>query len=336
MAKYIGAILQKIAIIGAGIAGLTAAREIKRKAAGSVELTVFEKSRGVSGRMSTRYAGDFEFDHGAQYFTAKDPAFKAFVKTSMEQGLIARWPARAFYLSHKGVEADRGGERYVATPRMNSVCKALAEPLTLCLGHRAEKLTRERTGKWTITFEASKAQSGFDQVLLAIPSVQALALLPRDFAQKSEIAKTKMEACFALMVGHDTLPDFGWDSLRLSGLPINWMAVNHSKSGRKKRPATLVVHAAPDWSDDSQDADRAWVQRVMEETASDILNVDVSAMNHRVLHRWLYASVSHSSQRPCFYDPRLKLGVCGDWCLGGRVEGAYLSGLGLAQTIGSF
>ncbi len=325
--------MQKIAIIGAGIAGLTAAREIRRLAGDTVEVIIFEKSRGVSGRMSTRYAADFEFDHGAQYFTAKDPVFKRFVKTAMKQGHIADWSARALYLTDKGLEPDTGAKRFVATPRMNSLCKIMAQPFDVRLGHRAEKLTRAQSGRWTIKFESHKPQSGFDHILLAIPSHQALPLLPRQFSARDAVTKTKMDACFALMVGHEVLPEFGWDSLRLTGLPVSWMAVNHSKAGRKSPPSTLLIHAAPKWSNHNKDMDRNWVQIKIENIVSEILDLDISTLRHRVLHRWLYASVSHSPQESSFYDPDLNLGVCGDWCLGGRVEGAYLSGLSLAKII---
>ncbi|AJI69041.1 NAD(P)-binding protein [Francisella tularensis] len=73
----------KIAIIGAGIAGLTAAKILKDCA----QVIVFEKSRGVSGRMSTRYADPYYFDHGTQYFTAKSTDFKEFLKPMIDNGI---------------------------------------------------------------------------------------------------------------------------------------------------------------------------------------------------------------------------------------------------------
>ena len=78
--------MAKIAVIGAGLAGLTVARELSQYH----QVTVFEKSRGVGGRLATRYAGDYEFDHGAQFFTAKSPQFQAFLKPLIDQGVVCR------------------------------------------------------------------------------------------------------------------------------------------------------------------------------------------------------------------------------------------------------
>ena len=86
----------KIAIIGAGISGLSAAHLLKDFA----DITLFEKERGVSGRMSTRRAGPYFFDHGAQYFTARTKNFQDFIQPLLEEGIIERWNAR--YVKFKG------------------------------------------------------------------------------------------------------------------------------------------------------------------------------------------------------------------------------------------
>ena len=94
--------MSKIAIIGAGLSGLTAAHQLKHVA----QVKLFDKSRGVGGRMSTRYAGDYEFDHGAQYFTARDPRFQDAVEAAIEQGVVAPWDGRAVYKKDGAMIAD--------------------------------------------------------------------------------------------------------------------------------------------------------------------------------------------------------------------------------------
>jgi predicted NAD/FAD-dependent oxidoreductase len=79
-----------IAVVGAGLPGLVAARQLQAFA----DVTVFEKSRGAGGRMATRYAGEFKFDHGAQFFTARTTAFRDFLEPLLSEGVIADWPAR--------------------------------------------------------------------------------------------------------------------------------------------------------------------------------------------------------------------------------------------------
>ena len=53
---------ERVAVIGAGLAGLTAAARI---AAGGAAVTVYDKSRGLGGRLATRRSPQGSFDHGA-------------------------------------------------------------------------------------------------------------------------------------------------------------------------------------------------------------------------------------------------------------------------------
>ena len=268
--------MSKIAIIGAGLSGLTAGHQLKHIA----QVKLFDKSRGVGGRMSTRYAGDYEFDHGAQYFTARDPRFQDAVEAAIEQGVVAPWDGRAVYKKDGEMITDLGGDRFVGTPRMNSWAKALAEGLDITLGARVSKLKRD-SKKWTLIFKDGQEQDGFDRVICAVPSVQAIDLLPNAFSGRTVLKATKMDACFALMVGFEGHHDFGWDSLRVNNDVNAWLAVNSAKPYRNKSVTTLMVHAAPDWSNEHAEADRAWVQAQMEASASALCGLDVSKAPHR-------------------------------------------------------
>ena len=109
----------RIGVIGAGIAGLSCA-ELLQSAGHAVR--VFDKGRGAGGRMATRRvaspAGDVAFDHGAQYFTTRDPRFAAAVTRWQQSGAVARWPIA-------------GDDAWVGTPGMSAVVQALARPLSV-------------------------------------------------------------------------------------------------------------------------------------------------------------------------------------------------------------
>ena len=77
-----------IAVIGAGISGLTAAQTLSDA---GIDVTVFEKSRGVGGRTANRRSEYGSFDHGAQYFTVKDKRFRNFTEDLVSKGVIASW-----------------------------------------------------------------------------------------------------------------------------------------------------------------------------------------------------------------------------------------------------
>ena len=327
----------KIAILGCGVAGLSAARELRRH---GHDVSLFDKSRGVGGRMSTRYAGErdageshageWEFDHGAQFFTAQDPYFKAAIDEAIAAGCAAPWPANALYLDGEGsVSPDKGRARYVGLPRMNSLPKYWAKDFDISLGRRVTKITKSKT--WTLTFEDSGAATGFDAVICTLPPAQAKLILPKSFPHIDTVKSAKMHACFCLMVGLETAIDPGWATLRAKNLPIDWLAINHAKPGRSKSAGTVVVHSEAGWSDAHAESDRDWIQEIMIKTASALIGYPLDAAPHIALHRWLYASSQISPNAPCLASDGLV--VAGDWCLGGRVQGAWLSGRATAKAL---
>ena len=320
----------KIAIIGAGMSGLSAAHILNPHC----DVTLFDKSRGTGGRMSTRYAGEYEFDHGAQYFTVKEAGFRQVIDTAIAAGTAAPWQGRALSLKSDVLVQDLGGDRYVGMPRMNSLPKFLARDLSLERNRRVSKMVQDGQ-TWRLEFESGPPERGFEAVICTAPPAQAQHLLPENFSHMPSVKSAKMNACFAVMVGlpdgHDL--DLNWDSLRISGGPIAWMAVNSAKPERKASPACLIIHAEAAWSEAHQEASRDWVQSTLLEAASGFIQSELPSAPHIALHRWLYGSVETSPETDCLFDAKLKLAACGDWCQGGRVEGAWLSGKAAAMQI---
>ncbi len=76
------------AVIGGGMAGLAAAR---RLVGAGCEVRLVDKSRGVGGRMATRRAEGHQFDHGAQFFTARGDGFSREVEALVAAGGVAGW-----------------------------------------------------------------------------------------------------------------------------------------------------------------------------------------------------------------------------------------------------
>jgi len=315
----------KIAILGCGVAGLSAARELQAQ---GIDTVLFDKSRGVGGRMSTRYAKAWEFDHGAQFFTIQDADFKTEIDAAIEAGVVAPWNAKALYLKTGELSADTGRARYVGTPRMNSLPKYWAEGLNVNLGRRVTFVAK--TDSWTLTFEDGSKETGFDGVISTLPPAQAEAILPKGFSENTAVEAAEMHVCFCLMVGLSAPINPGWDTLRVKDLPIDWIAINTAKPGRSQDVGTIVVHSEAAWSDAHFDAGRTWIEEVMLKSASALLGLPLDEAPHIALHRWLYASSKSSPDVPCLKDGGLV--VAGDWCLRGRVQGAWLSGRAAARA----
>jgi len=321
--------MPKIAIIGAGLAGLTCAQGLLAAGYPAMEIAVFDKSRGIGGRMATRYAGAYEFDHGAQYFSAGTERFEAFVAEQVSEGNVTLWPDLIKRIS--GAKA-RETARYVAAPRMNSLCKALATPLNTVLNTQISGLEKMPDG-WRLADDTGAAHGPFDYVVSAIPAPQMLTLLPEAFEDNhAAIAKVCMAGCFSLMLGFADAVDMPWQAARVNGSPVGWIAVNSSKPGRETGQSVLV-QSSNDWAEAHLEDAAESVQAALLAAASDIMGVDLAQADHIGLHRWRYAATPEPLGAPFLLDRGAKLAVCGDWCLGSKVEAAFESGAQLADAL---
>ena len=314
----------RIAVIGAGLSGLVLANRLHSHA----DVQIFEKSRGVSGRMSTRYADQFQFDHGAQYFTAQTEQFRAFLHPYLQTGVVTQW-------SPKLVHIDRTGEvtpwqddtvRYVARPRMNSLAKAVAEKLTVQLNTHIEKLTRDAQ-VWWLHDKAGSHHGPFDWVISTAPHPQSHALLPDEVSFSSHLDIVQMVGCFTLMLGFEEVrtPPDEWEAARVDGPVIGWICQDGAKPDRPHAGA-LVIQAHNDWAETHLEEDPEWVREMLTQEASRLMRVDLSAPDYQSLHRWRYANtISKPIEENILLDQQLQVAAAGDWTAGGKVEAAFLS-----------
>lgn len=309
----------RIAVIGAGIAGLHAARAL---ADHGLPVVVFDKARGAGGRLATRREGPWSFDHGAQYFTARDERFARYASSWVEDGHIAPWP-----------QAPAGESpqepRYVGLPGMSGLAKHLAAGLSLQTGARVTSLQRERGG-WRLLREDRADLGHFARVLVTAPAPQTRELLEDAApALAARAAAASYSPCWAVMVAFAE-PLAAPDALRSTEGPIAWAARNASKPGRPTGDA-WVLHASPAWSREHLEAPAEEVARLLVSHFTAAKTAPPVVLSKA--HRWRYALVETALGAPCLYDDALGLGAAGDWCLGPRVELAWHSGGALAGRV---
>jgi len=320
--------MKHIAVIGAGLSGLSFATRLKEQAV----IRVFEKSRGIGGRMATRYAGNYEFDHGAQYFTAKGTAFQKFLEPFVDQGLVTDWNPRLVTLS-KSEQKPRISSHasYVATPRMNALAKHMAKGLNLVSETHVEKVEGS-AGNWTLIDKTGKDYGPYDYVVFAIPSHQALTLVPESFSHMASLHEVKMEGCFSVMLGFDEKLDLGFDGAFVEEGPIGWISANHTKPERPQG-TSILVQSRNDWAEAHIEEDRNEIMDILIKEASELVNENLKAAGHQAVHRWLYASTAKPAGEDYLFDEKNNLACIGDWCIKGRVEAAFDSGFALSQKM---
>ncbi|MFO0442069.1 MAG: NAD(P)/FAD-dependent oxidoreductase [Betaproteobacteria bacterium] len=318
--------MSRIAVIGAGIAGISCARQL-RDAGHAVR--VFDKSRGIGGRMATRRGESGTFDHGAQYFTARELRFRALVEALGASGVVAPYRGRIVHWSGGSVTPVSGLEpRYVGVPGMPALCKALAQDLDIAAGVTVTALEREG-GSWTVR-AGEVEESGFDAVALALPAVQALPLSVVVPGIAARVAQGRHQPCWALLACFDAPLPVDFDAAFIEGADLGWIMRDSSKPGRAPGER-WVLHATAAWSQANLELEAAVVLPLLLEALRAVVPAAPPAAQARA-HRWRYA-LSPGLGSGCLFDAGERFGACGDWCADGRVEGAWLSGRELGDRL---
>lgn len=308
----------RIAVIGAGMAGASCARALVDQ---GHDVFVFDKGRGVGGRLAQRRRENAMFDHGAQYFTARDPAFKALTKAWIDQGKVALWD-----LGHKNGEST-----YIGMPSMSQPAKELLQGIDVATERRVTKLTLQ-AGRIELGFEDGDFAGPFDSLAIAVPHPQAVELLQSiegSNALLEGIAHVQMAPCWTTMLAFDVPISASVPSGPIQKLDsvsaIGWIARNISKQGREGRDA-WTLHASPEWSRQHLEDQAGDVLNSMIQAFNEHLDTPLPAIAYKAAHRWRYAFVEKPLGQPAIGDPALGIALMGDWCLAPRVEAAFVSG----------
>jgi predicted NAD/FAD-dependent oxidoreductase len=311
-------------VIGAGIAGLSCAGALRDA---NVAVTLMDKGRRPGGRVATRRADGMVFNHGAQFASARGPGFAALLRISA----AAPWP-------------EAGAGRFAFQPGMSALPAAIAEGLTV-LTERHVAFLHWRGDAWDARhFPAAAMRPGeiantggdiagpFDAVLVAAPAPQAAALLDTaGHAALSAAARTAVIApCWAVMARFPSPVD-GPGVLRSKTAPIAWAARESSRPGGLAGAETWTLHAGAAWS-------RTHLEDPPETVCAALLAefrsmTGAPEADWSRAHRWRHALVETPVGQPSLWDSAARLGACGDWCLGGRIEAAFDSGASLATQV---
>jgi predicted NAD/FAD-dependent oxidoreductase len=313
------------------MAGLTAANSLKHQ----FSVTVFEKSRGVSGRTSTRYANDYRFDHGAQYFTAHSPAFKSVLAPLQTSGIIQNWSPARIGINGQSLEiTDKSSPDHwlVPTPGMNTLAKAIAGEITIELKCQITRVEKNRMG-WMLHAGDGRVFGHYQNLILAIPAAQVPALLPEGHSFHDALKNVKQTGCYTLMLGTPNAINLDFEVAEISHSPLGWVALNSAKPARPEGLTSLVVQSTNSWAEAHIDEDVPAMQALLLQELQRLTGIDHTQFEHISTHRWRYADTANALGQSHLFDEALGLGICGDWCLKGRVEAAFTSGLSLAQAV---
>jgi len=318
-----------VAVIGAGMAGLSCAAHLTRQ---GWSVTLFEREAVTGGRAGGAPGLDIPCDPGAQYFRARSEAFRAEAEAWIEAGTAARWRPRVASIGpgRKVFRADPE-PRFVGVPTMAAAARAAgAEVLT---GFPVSAIAREGAG-WTVTNEEQgRHHQAFQTVVLAVPPDEAARLLAAAPALQHHAAGISMRPCWAVAAEFGRPLDVDFDGVFFESGAVTWAARDSSKPGRE-RGERWVFHADPDWSLSHGSHAPGAVKRVLLDAFFKAVEHPQRAPLALDCHYWPQARTANPLGEAVLGDPAMGLTVCGDWVYGdSSVEHAWLSGLAAAQWL---
>lgn len=319
-------------IVGAGISGLICAQTLKED---GFNVTLIDKARGVGGRMSTRRSGSSSyhgkeaiFDHGAQFFTVRDPRFAKLVEQWQSMAIVGEW-CRGFL-----PESEDGHPRYVGLNGMTSAPKQLASDLNVILNTKVSSI-KDINNKWSVLTEDGE-EFFSDAVVLTAPVPQSLDILDNGSVRLSDEVRSELESivydpCIAVLAeidGLSLIPNPG--AIQINGSNISWICDN-SKKGISAEVNTVTIHTSAEFARENWDSDKEDIADVVLNEVADLLGSKV--VNTQV-HKWRYSLPVNPYQNSFLIGIQSPpLIFCGDAFGDARVEGAFLSGLEAAEHL---
>jgi len=315
----------EVVVIGAGIAGLLAARDVR--AAGH-RVVVLEEAWGVGGRLATRWVAGARIDHGAQFFTVRHEAFARLADRWQREAVVREW-CRGF-----SAEPD-GHPRYVGVRGMADLAEELARGLDVRTSSPVASIARRDRG-WSVAAEGVGERAA-DAVICTAAVPQTLALLDAgDVAPgpsaAAALAGIRYEPCVALLVALDrpsAIPPPG--GVQLDNGVFHFVGDNQAK-GISEVPA-LTFHASGEWSRRHLDDDPAAItDRLLAEARRWI---GAAAVVEAQLVRWRYSRpvALHHERCVSVAGGPAPLVCAGDAFGEAKVEGAARSGWAAAAAV---
>lgn len=320
---------QRVVVVGAGVAGLTAARNLSR----SFDVVVVDKGRGVGGRLATRRIGDATFDHGAQFITTHTPEFAEVVAGWERAGVARPW----FHgrIGPAGIVDPDGHTRFRGVATMNAIAKHLAEGLDVRVSRRVIALVPSDAG-WRIRLDDATELEA-DTVVITAPVPQALELLAAgqvalSAGDASALRSIRYEPCLAVLAALDGASGLsGPGAVSPSGGSIDWMADN-SRKGVSTVPA-VTIHATAEFSRSHlESGDELVIAELVRAAGLRALPIDGGVQ----VQRWRFARPTTIHPERCLVAEGLPpLVFAGDAFGGSKVEGAALSGTAASEAVAS-
>lgn len=293
----------KIAIIGGGFSGCNIYNLLKKD---HHDITIFEKSRGVGGRCSTRYIEQKLLDHGTPFFKSDDKEFLEFCQNKVNEHILIK-----------------RGNTYYPTNGINKICSSLIDEKDLATNTQIN-LAKFIHNKWILKDQNGITYENFDRLIITIPAPQILQMnIDISNDTKDKLSKVRYDSIATLIVYSNSYENLENPNLLKSDSFKK--IVNNSSKYNYSNFSSYILHLNEKLSNQQNFISKNEVEKYMVKKVFDIASIDLNEDFHIVPHLWRYAIVSESLDEEFIYEDKIYLGICGDYFSKKNLEGSFLS-----------
>lgn len=322
-----------VAIIGAGMAGLSCASKLMLH---GYNVEVFESQKHAGGRLYSIDLDNFQCDLGAPYFTVANAEFKNLLQAWRENWQANSWQGWLVELENSNAltRVDAAQKRYVGVPNMHNILDSWSSVCEIHYHCEIIKIIRhqEDSSKWQLLSKKRSINKRFDAVIVATTPLVAQNLLLFSPKIATQIAKVHMQPSWVAVFGFSQPFTVGFDAATVVDSAITWMHNSNSKPERHGMQA-WVLQAGSEWSEKHLNAAEEQVCAKLEVEFAKAVGIDLPPASFAHAHLWRESICVNPLASGALWHKKLKIGACGDWCEAARVEGAFLSGQKMAAKL---
>lgn len=315
--------MKKIAIIGAGLSGLTLAKKLSKIA----HVQCFESLGKVSGRLSTVENKNLIYDNGAQFFTVRSKEFLKFLQPLLEKNIVQPWMGKFIEITNGEISNEKQWDsehpHYVGVPGMQAIGEFLSKDIECVKNTQICEIVPEESKKLSLISKENKKYVNFDWVITAIPPSHAQKILPKNTSYIADL-DISMLPCCSLLLEMRNDPKYAFDAALVKQSIISWISFQKNKPGKPKN-ITAVALSSNLWATENIGRKEEDISNDLVEEFCQILKIHPELIKNQKLFKWEFANCNKRFGQSFFADENLRIASIGDWCSHGRVEAAFLS-----------
>lgn len=314
-------------VLGSGISGSTIANLLNKK----YSTEIIDKAKGIGGRSSNKKMNkSVTFDHGLQYYQPNNKKFKSYLKTLIEKKVLKIWTGNHIDFTFKKREQSH---KIIGVKGNNDLNKYLLKNIKKNLDQEISNIKFKKT-HWEIfgRSEIFKAKN----IIVTFPYPQSKKLARMYLNQIFLKLKIKMIPNITLLLNQKTKRKIPISSIKLNNNIISWISNENSKKRFKSKKINWTLQTSEEFSNkiiNIYKKKKNYYSKMIIKELSNILDSNLNNFKALKIHGWKYSYNKVSSGKECYWDNKLRIGLCGDWFLGSKAESAWLSAKSLFNAI---